>query len=154
MTKKSNKSFACKQKHTTLGSAAHSSLFYEASLENPSAVVFSSSSFRADVMPLRLKASFHASPNIITRCCATKDIIRGKNTVPLHVTEKQAARRYVSIGQVFYVFSAGTAEFQNETMMDCCRVRELAIRHKGDRPVRKLTEFSRHKRGFYCCFIF
>ena len=57
-------------------------------LKNPSAVAFSSSSFRADVMTLRLKASFHASPAIITRCCATKDNIRGKNTVSLRFTEK------------------------------------------------------------------
>ena len=47
-------------------------------LKNTSADVFSSSSFRADVMALRLKTSFHASPAIITRCYATKDNIRGK----------------------------------------------------------------------------
>ena len=38
----------------------------------------SSLSFRADVMALCLRASSRTSPYIITRCFATKDIIRGK----------------------------------------------------------------------------
>ena len=43
-------------------------------------MLFSSSSFRATVMALRLKASFHAAPDIITCCFTTENIIRGKTS--------------------------------------------------------------------------
>ena len=48
-------------------------------IKNPSADVFSSTSFRADAMALCLRANSRTSPTITTRCFATKDIIRGKN---------------------------------------------------------------------------
>ena len=46
--------------------------------------------FRANVMALCQRACSRTIPNIITRCFATKDIIRGKNTVSLRSTEKHS----------------------------------------------------------------
>ena len=45
-------------------------------------MLFSSSNFRATVMALRLNASFHAAPDIIT-CFTTENIIRGKTSFAL-----------------------------------------------------------------------
>ena len=54
---------------------------------------------------------------------------------------------------VFYVFSTASAESWNKTVLYCCRVRELALRHSGDGTARKLVELSRRKWCFLCFFL-
>ena len=88
-------------------------------LKNPSADVFCSTSFRAAVMVLRLKANFHASPAITTRCCATKDITRAKT--PAFKPKKPFFILQVNIfdyqwtHSVLYVFATMKAEFWDKT---------------------------------------
>ena len=53
-------------------------------------MLFGSSSFRADDMTLCLRASSCTGPDIITRCFATENIIRGKTPLAT-LTKKTAA---------------------------------------------------------------
>ena len=71
--------------------------------------------FRAEVMALCLSASSHTSPALITRCFVTKDIISGKNTVPLRSTGKQGC----ATGDILNLKYSFCKVFQREARCFC-----------------------------------
>ena len=71
-------------------------------------------------------------PAIITPCFATENIIRGKN----NKNHFRCTKHWVSDELFFLFLPLMMAEFQNETVVGCCHVRALALRHNGNGPIR------------------